>query len=459
MDLYFAGAEQPVYMRQLVDLDVSHVAISFYEWRRRHSVDDIYKHVPAGVEVCITPGIAKKTDIDFKEFGDDYVEFCERNAEQCLVYDFDAPHCPPPVRADVRNRLSVLPNVVVFPYGDEVPSDLARDHERIGINASRAKSVPPNELRRIQATLYGSNVTDAKVLKGARFEATTSFAWLSARRYGELWVWVRGRLHHYAAEDLAKGVRAHREAIEALGGDPAAVLANESAALVGLAVKSLQAMAESLSRRPRDRQEPEIARTSPVPHGTKDLATRDPQGAASALEPVIERDRIPLPGILLNGQEGDQKIASTGVNQRRCNNCNLSEQCPEFHENATCAFELPVEIKTREQWEAASHYLLEMQMGRIAFAHFDEQINGQVLTPRLGQEMDRFYKLLTAHKDLEAKPDPIAGGVMSRLFPKPPEQLGESDGSQEDDEDEDDDIEEAELVIDGFANDEENASV
>ena len=377
-----------------------------------------------------------------------------------MVYGLDAEACPIDIRRDVHNRLSILPNYVPFPVEGVTLEDLAQHFERVGVNARTAKSIPTNELRRIRASLYGSNISDAKVLQGARFVATTSFAWLSARRYGELWVWSRGKMHHYAAENREKATRAHRDAIEALGVDPGAVVANDSAALVAVAIKSLSEMAQSLSKRPRDRSGAEIARTS-APGPSEGVQTpAGTEGAISEIVPFIERPRIPLPGILLNDEAGTQKIRSQGANMRRCDSCNLADQCPEYHAHASCAFALPVEIKTREQWEAASHYLLEVQMQRIAFAHMAEQVEGSVLTPRVGQEMDRWYKMLSAQKDLETTPDPIPGGAMSKFFPPAPE-IEDSNGQQEisQEGDGEQEIIEAELVDNGIAYDEEDAAV
>lgn len=461
MNLFFAGAEQPLYMRQLMDLDVKHIAISYFEWQRRRSGDEIYKHVPADVSVIIMPGVAKKEDLDFKTFTDDYIDFVERNAEQCLVYGLDAPHCPADIKKATQRSLDLLPNVVRFPTEDEQLVDLAREHERLGVNASLAKATPTNELRRIQATLYGSNITDPKVLKGARFEATTSMAWLSARRFGELWIWSRGSLKHYSAENLGRAVRAHRETIEEFEIDSKACLANDPAALTALAVKSLQNMARSLSGRLRDRQEGETAAVSPSRGTSGSVDSGVAGGVASALVPVIERVPVPLPTILLNTEDGAQKVGSQGLSMRRCNTCNLADACPEFHVNATCAFHMPVEIKNRAQWEAASHYLLEVQMQRIGFARFAEEAEGQVLTPRLGQEMDRFYKMLSAQKDLEQKPDPVPGGAMSRFFEGMPQpESGELNGQQESgtENDGEEDWEEAELIDDGVAYIQEDAT-
>ena len=39
---------------------------------------------------------------------------------------------------------------------------------------------------------------------------------------------------------------------------------------------------------------------------------------------------------------------------RECNSCYLSSRCPQFEENDTCAFSLPIEIKTKDQLQAPS---------------------------------------------------------------------------------------------------------
>lgn len=424
MNLYFAGAEQPKYLRQLDELGVTHVAISFYEWQRRHSVDEIYKHVPNHMQVCVTPGVAKKEAIDFKSFAQDYLEFCERNADQALIYDLDAPYCPIDVRVEVRSQLSILPNVVMFPDPDEDPYKLASQFERLGINATRGKATSATELRRLPASLYGSNITDPKTLRIARFVATTSFAWLSGRRYGELWVFARNKLHHYAAENLSKAVRAHRRDIEAYGVSPDALMANDHDALTAIAVKSLQAMAESLSKRPRDRGvSRETGENTVFSADGHDIEVVAPGSAGAVVPvsgiealPITERERVLLPVVAINDQDGGTKVGSVGVSLRQCESCVLSDVCPKYQAESSCAFKFPVEIKTDAQWEAASQALLEMQFQRIAFARFAEEIEGGTINSKVGQEMDRWHKMLASVKDLKT-PTPAPGqGAMSRVF-------------------------------------------
>lgn len=444
MDLYFASAEQPPYLRQLVDLGIKHVAISFYEWQRRHSTDDLYKHIPSDVSVLVTPGVAKKEAIDFEEFGKNYLEFCERNADQCIIYDLDAPACPLNIRLQVRNQLSLFPNLVAFPVDQDELEGLTKEHERIGINARMNKSMAPNELRRIQGALYGSNVTDPRSLRLARFEATTTMAWLSGRRYGELWIFARNKLHHYSGENLVKAVRVHRDDIEFFGVDSKACAANDRDALTEIAVRSLQAMAESLSQRPRDRNRAEVADASDngaggnvAGHGSLVPSALPLGNGALAIE---ERETTPLPNVVMKTQDDVQIVTSANGSMRKCDTCFLSDSCPEYKEHNSCAYSLPVEIKTVAQRKAAANVLLEIQFKRTTFAAMAEEAEGNGTSPAVGREMDRFFKLNQINKELDT-PIP-GGGMIGKYFQNLP---GSPDGQEGADE-EDDDYEDAEGV-------------
>lgn len=464
MDLYYSGAEQPIYLRKLYELGVRKVAISFFEWQRRHSSDDLYRHIPEDVQVCVTAGIARKEDIDFKAFGRDYVEFCEQNAEDALIYDMDSAHCPLTLRKAIRRQLSILPNVVVFPVEEESPNDLAVEFERIGINASLGKSIPPAELRRIGGTLYGSNITDPRKLREGKFAATVSSAWMGPIKFGELWVFSRNKLSHYKADSLVRAVRAHSAEIEAYGVDPAACAVNDTDALVSLAVLSLQAMADSLSKRRRDNENVEAAAASPM-SANQDRGTPEPTSPTEPGQEIVPitseaREQIVLPIISVNDLDGVRKVQLSPASLRQCDNCDLSQICSGYEPHAVCKFSVPVEIKTREQWEAASQVLLEAQFQRTMFGAFSEQVDGGSLTPRVGQEMDRFFKMLTAIKDLETSPDDGADGPMTRFFRNavPPGtgddhgEAGEEGDEYEDAEIIDDDKEDGEIQYSGDGN-------
>ena len=454
MDLYFAGAESPVYLRKLIDLGASHVAISFYEWQRRHSNDDVFKHIPPEMKVCITPGVAKKESIDFERFASDYLEFCEQNADDALIYDLDAPACPPGVRQYVRDQLSILPNVVMFPDDPNELIELATSFERIGVNARMSKSIPGAELRRLPATLYGSNISSQQTLRIGRFHATTSFAWINAKRYGELWVFARGRMHHYSAEKLVKAVRAHRRDIEAFGVDADLCAANDHEALLSVAIRSFQAMAVALSKRPRDRRKPAIADTpADTPSGgtsTSLVVSPDIAPTANGAQPPAERPTDVLPVVSVKAQEDGQIISTSDGSLRQCNSCFISDTCPKYEVDKACAFNFPVEIRTDTQWEAATSTILEWQMERVALLVMAEQVEGTP-SPKTGQEMDRFMKLLGGVKDLKRPSISLGSGILAKAFANVQMPSPQPTGVIDDDPEEEDDFVDEEGVFEGEA--------
>lgn len=429
-----ASAEQPAYLQLLTDLGVNHVAISYYEWERRHAssaggVELLRKFIPEPMNIVLTPGIAKKEGLDYPAFSRSYIEFCERNAEDALIYDLDSQDCPIQILRETRKTLHFFPNVVTFPMTDESHKDLAGEYERIGVNANAAKSIPTAELRRLPATLYGSNITNPKVLGGARFAATTSMAWLSGRRYGELWLFVRGQLRHFKADQVQRAVRAYTDDIVAVGGDPDKCMAGDKEALTFVGVKSLMLMSDSLSGRLRDRLKPEIAVVSEIDATSRtpaELGTGSDTPGISMDSATIPREKIALPVI-----QGKKANASS---LRACDNCDLSAVCPQYNPGEACAFEIPADLSG----EDAIQVITKWQFDRIAFSVFAEQVNGGQPLPKTGQEMDRYMKLLTSVKEL-TKPDVASVGVLSEIFAgmKPPI----------DEDDEPLDIEDAEEVL------------
>jgi hypothetical protein len=117
-------------------------------------------------------------------------------------------------------------------------------------------------------------------------------------------------------------------------------------------------------------------------------------------------------------------LSSTSVSLRQCDTCFVAANCPAFKPGNSCAFSLPVEIKTKEQLRGLLNAVVEMQGARVAFARFSEELNGGYPDPNTGQEIDRLFKLVGQMKELEENKEFIritaerqtSGGVLSALF-------------------------------------------
>jgi hypothetical protein len=109
---------------------------------------------------------------------------------------------------------------------------------------------------------------------------------------------------------------------------------------------------------------------------------------------------------------------------RQCNTCFVAANCPAFKPNNSCAFNLPVEVKTKEQLKSLLTAIIEMQGQRVAFMRFAEEMNGGYADPNVSQEIDRLFKLVTQVKEMETNKEFIqitaqrqsAGGVLSAIF-------------------------------------------
>jgi hypothetical protein len=109
---------------------------------------------------------------------------------------------------------------------------------------------------------------------------------------------------------------------------------------------------------------------------------------------------------------------------RQCDTCFVAANCPAFKPQNTCAFNLPVEVKTKDQLKALLTAIIEMQGQRVAFMRFAEEMNGGYADPNLSQEIDRLLKLVGNVNEMDSNKEFIqitasrqsSGGVLSAIF-------------------------------------------
>ena len=117
-------------------------------------------------------------------------------------------------------------------------------------------------------------------------------------------------------------------------------------------------------------------------------------------------------------------VQSNSTSLRQCDTCFVSANCPAFKPQNTCAFNLPIEVKSPEQLKALNTALLEMQAQRVMFMRFAEELNGGYADPNVSQEIDRYQKMLKNMKELDEQKEFIqitgsrstSGGVLSAIF-------------------------------------------
>jgi hypothetical protein len=380
----------------------------------------------------------------------------------------------------VRHNLDHLTTVIGMPGYDGswmgskyVPlwSD-ASDLERLAHLCSKTggvaipdKALTPKTLPRIRQLQqrWGTRLigitSKPDLIEAVEWDSVIVSSWTSVVRYGETQVWDGHGLRRYPAQQKESARRKHRADIVRLGCDIDSIADDDVSEVSKLAIRSwleweMSTFGESQFRaydQPVDDDEMEletsqsgdIVATPPTMVGKRNsdisefsIATAPPerrQVHEKSLLPVMGVERIVPQGSFRAGNQGEQieldldetpvvRYQSSGL--RQCDSCYLAPRCPAFKPHAECAYELPIELRTKDQLNALLTAMLEMQASRVMFARFAEELEGQGMDPALSSEMDRLFNLVDKFKNISDTRDLVrfemearsGAGVLSRLF-------------------------------------------
>lgn len=311
-------------------------------------------------------------------------------------------------------------------YGRVAISDKA-------INASTTRRIRQLKQRwGVKMVLLSSKVD---VIESADWDVVIVASWTSVERYGETQVWDGRKLWRYAAQKKETARTKHRNDIINLGVDYEAILEGDIKELSRLAVKSWLAWGSSQfsayqgpdqvdDEEEFDPETGEVATTSPESDNLPKPVSEGSGIAIAAPRKRHENEKklLPVMGLkevvsVTEGEEGSNTetvMAFAGDGVRQCDSCYLASRCPEFEPHATCAYELPIEIKTKTQLRAVMQAMVTMQASRIMFGKMAEDLEGQGADPALSQEMDRFFRMVKEMKDIEDTRDLLKVNVEAR---------------------------------------------
>ena len=91
----------------------------------------------------------------------------------------------------------------------------------------------------------------------------------------------------------------------------------------------------------------------------------------------MEADTITVRDDAGNEVEQHNTISSVAGSVRQCSTCALGPACPSYQPGNSCAYNIPVVIRTKDQRQAVLRTLVEIQTQRILMGSFAEQVNGQ----------------------------------------------------------------------------------
>jgi hypothetical protein len=462
MNLVFMGAEVPSHRILLTDMGVKHVSINYYRLVKRGlpKTKDylIQGRFPDDVQVYVDGGGHQINDLnlterELQEYAESYEEWVGINADRITgATELDVKALGPAWSNYHRNTM--IDNI-----GDEklwVVWHQEQGHTALYGLAERFLNVAllgetleddTSLAARSRALLHefpdlqfhGVACAKPDNLRQVALTTASSLSWLSPMMRGETIVWDGTRLVRYQKKQKDQARPRYKAIIEKAGLDYDKIINDDSNEVTRLAIWSYLQLENALDKRSGKKladnseymDDPGSAETGGLlpdnrpQEGRKVLAERDSDDRkilpvfGVKTKTVVEKDE--------DGRDVIKDVSvlqSTSASLRQCDTCFVAANCPAFKPANSCAFNLPVEVKTKDQLKGLLNTMIEMQGARVAFARYAEELNGGYPDPNTGQEIDRLFKLVGQMKELEENKEFIritaerqtSGGVLSALF-------------------------------------------
>lgn len=465
MRLFFAGSEIPSHRKVLRELNVSDVALSFVGLARKIKRLDKWRledKFPHEVNILLDSGAysINKTDTKFSDddvhrISSEYQRYIEDNLHRVDgVTDLDVLRFGREwVEAQREQFYNHLPADRFVPvwhasWGVEYLEEMADKYPRVGITTTEidGRNLAPllNGLVRTNGTrLHGVAMTHVEQMSNIDWDSVSSTSWISPQQFGDTIVWTGRELKRYPVKYKEQARKRYRTLFEKEGFDAEKIANDDSTEVLRLSIWSWKRLVEDIDNHkkhnervttPTDVGDTEFAETE---QGLVDTSTGEVRNSVATTR-RRETQMIPVLGKTIREEEytdesGEkqtrevQEINIRGTSERVCNSCFLSKKCPAFEENATCAYDIPIEIRTRSQLSEVQNTIIEMQAQRVMFMRFAEEMEGGYSDPNLSSEIDRLQKMIKTKDELEregfsirvegtTRADGAGPGMLARLF-------------------------------------------
>lgn len=474
--IIFMGGEVPSHRTLLTGMGVKNVSVNYWRLRKRglpktkdHLLENYF---PDDVNIYVDGGgtqanESQLTQRELEEYAADYQDWVILNAERITAAtEFDSRALGQTWINDQRKNFweelgedkfwpvwhHEMGHTGLFSLADVYPH-VAIPGEAVEADTALAARVRAL-VSRYGTEFHALGVAKPDNLRQIPFTTAATLSWVSPMMRGETIVWDGTKLVRYQKKMKDQARPRYKAVIEKAGLDFDKILNDDPNEVTRLAIWSYLQLEQNVDRkRPdltvieggskpplladnkADMDDPGNAETQGLAPDNNDLEVRKvstPKLTARAPEEVRT---LPVLGVtskqILDRDEMGREflreapmVSSTGTSLRQCDTCFVAANCPAFKPGNTCAFNLPVEVKTKDQLRALLNAIIEMQGARVAFARFAEELNGGYPDPNTGQEIDRLFKIVKQLKELEENRDYVritaerssSAGVLSALF-------------------------------------------
>ncbi|MGD6750270.1 hypothetical protein [Streptomyces sp. BH105] len=453
MKLYLAGTEIPAYRSLLAQEGHTTVALSYWGLRRRTKFTKPYnlaEKFADTAEILIDSGChsinskptSTLTEAELRDIAEHYyADFVAPNMQRLTHYvEFDAHQLGTAWIDQQRSRLDPEKAIVVWrpETGRDGLESLCNAWPNVGVTQAGTEQADvahllPHIAKSTSTRLFGLGMTKTAAMEHGFWHATASTSWLSPSQFGDTIVWAGNELHRYPRRYKDISRKRHQHAITDAGFDIDAILDDDATELLRLSIWSWRQFTGHINARgvTAHAENPDGHNADSAPQAVDRLA-QEARHAGVTPTAVESRTKQPFPGLALiqdaaeDGTPGRPVLTTVDPGVRACDRCYLSSSCPAVKPGASCAFSLPIEIRTREQRADVNAAFLEMQAGRTFGARFAEELEGGILNPVVSAEIDRYMKMAKIVEEAEdssfsvkitaTQKGAAETGLISRLF-------------------------------------------
>ena len=472
MRVIFSGAEVGSNRKLLYDSKVESMGLNFWGLKKRglpktkiwliseHFDSETKVHIESGAAQAEKAGLSKE---ELLSLAADYQEFLVNNSERAETFmEFDSlilgEEWVKTQRAffEGDNKLHVVWHEE---YGLPALKAMSETYKNVVIPNDEIESVTSlaaltrGYQRQFGTAYHALACAKPDNLRQVPFSTASTLSWLSPMRRGETIVYDGKRIVRYPKRMKAQARPRYKTIVEKAGLDYLGFSQDNTLEATRVAVWSYLQLETSMDKKtpnfhiieggkepqvsdnsdtlytglgmelggyPSDNSAPEVRKNS-----SAELIQRDPNEVQNLpvfgykMKTIVDTDE--------NGKDVLMDIPVVQTQQsslRQCDTCFVAANCPAFKPSNTCAFNLPIEVKTKEQLKALMTSMIEMQGQRVAFMRFAEEMNGGYADPNVSQEVDRLIKMVERVNDMNSDKEFIqitasrqsSGGVLSAIF-------------------------------------------
>ena len=468
--LIFGGVEIPSNRTLLERSGVTHVMLNYWGLRKRglpktkayligeHFYSDMKVWVDSGATQADKASLSQR---ELDEYAADYEEFVALNYDRIEGWvEFDSQVWGLPRILQNRAAFENDPKMWVVwhdTYNTLLLGEWAKQYHHIAIpgdaidKLTSLSGIVRNAKTHNDVQFHALATAKPDNLRQIPFDTASTLAWTSPMRRGETIVWDGMKLVRYPKKMKDQARLRYKNVVTQAGLDFDKFVNDDSTEATKVAVWSyLQLEAKMDKDKPNLRvikgglpslEEMLVDSSDDGFHtGLMDFDTTPSNNKGieerKKVEPRDPSEKVNLPvfgfetKMVVETENGRDTLKEVPVvrsqqsSLRQCNTCFVASNCPAFKPDNMCAFNLPVEVKTKEQLKDLLTAIIEMQGQRVAFMRFAEEMNGGYADPNVSQEIDRLFKLIGNMKDLESNKEFVqitasrqtSGGVLSAIF-------------------------------------------